>query len=628
MNGFAGKIARIDLTARSVTEEPLDPEVARKYEGGRAFGAKVLLEELKSEIDPLGPENKLIFAGGPTTGTVMPGQTRYVVIGKSPLTGLYGEAGGGGSFMTNVKRAGFDALIIEGKADSPVYVWVHDGQVEIRDASHLWGKLVADTDDTLREEVGDVNARVACIGPAGEKLVRFACVIAEKHKAAGRCGLGAVMGSKNLKAVVARGTGTVPVADPAKLRGIIREMAAAAREDPGQQGLGTYGTSGGIPTLQSQGILPTQNFQKGTFEGSDRISGQRLAETILTRCTSCEGCYITHYREVTVDESPYGRVDPKYSGAEYETVAAFGSQCLIDDLVAINVANQVCNSYGVDTISAGVVMAWAMECAEKEILTPLDMDGLSLKWGDAGAMLTLLEKTCKREGIGDVLAEGVKRASERIGKGSEALAMHVRGQELAMHEPRGKKGLALGYTAAGPRGGSHMEFSHDPSFERENAIPEVGLVKPLSRFAVEGKGELAYKASAIRSLVNDLGLCVMVVEPSMGRSSLTQMAQIVSAITGWDVTVSELMEMGERANILARAFNVREGVRRSDDYLPERFSEPMKEGASAGETVTREDMDVMLDEFYAVSGWTPDGIPTRERLAHLGVEWAAELIGA
>ena len=243
MNGFAGKVARIDLTSKSVREEPLDAEVARKYEGGRAFGAKVLLEELEPETDPLGPDNKLIFVGGPATGTVIPGQTRYLVIGKSPLTGLYGEAGGGGAFMTMVKRAGYDALIVEGKADSPVYLWIHDGQVEIRDAGHVWGQLVGDTDDALREEVGDPNARVACIGPAGEKQVKFAAIIAEKFKAAGRCGLGAVMGSKNLKAIVARGTGNVPIANSAKLRGIIREMVEAARENPGQQSMGKYGPS-------------------------------------------------------------------------------------------------------------------------------------------------------------------------------------------------------------------------------------------------------------------------------------------------------------------------------------------------------------------------------------------------
>jgi aldehyde:ferredoxin oxidoreductase len=435
------------------------------------------------------------------------------------------------------------------------------------------------------------------------------------------------MGSKNLKAVVVHGTRTVPVADSDGLREHVRNLVDEGRKNPGLQQTAKYGTSGGIPTLQKMGILPTKNFQMGEFVGADHITGQRLAETILSNVLHCDGCNVPHYREVTVKDSPYGCVEPQYSGAEYETVASLGSLCLIDDLVAINRANQLCNMYGVDTISAGVVMAWVMECFEKELLSLKDLDGLTMQWGNAAAMVKLLEKTCRREGIGDVLAEGVKRAAEKIGKGSEAFAIHVRGQEIAMHESRGKKGLALLYTAAGPRGGVHTEGAHDPVFEAPNLMPELDVVKPVSRFAMEGKGDLIHKGAALRTLINDLGICLIIYEPVFGRGTLTKLADIVNSITGWGIDVPGLMELGERANVMARCFNVREGVRRKDDYLPARFAEALPSGGSAGQRITRKDMDYMLDDYYAAAGWSSEGVPSRETLERLGISWVAEKVG-
>ena len=624
MDGFAGKILRVNLTNRTIKEDVFSPEDARKYLGGRGVGAKILLEELAPGIDPLGPDNKLIFTWGPATGTPLPGQTRFMVVTKSPLTGYYGEANCSGSFGTEMKQAGYDTLVVEGKADKPVYLWVHNGQAEIRDARHLWGKVTGETEDILKQEMGSSEAWVVGIGPAGEKLVKIAAIISDKHRAAGRCGVGAVMGSKNLKAVIARGTQTILLADRNKLTSIIRTMAEEARNNAGQQNMANYGTSGFIPTLQTQGILPTKNFQEGEFTGASTLSGQHLEATINICHIRCQGCYLPHDRCVEVKNSPYGSVDPAYGGDEYETAAAFGSLCLIDDLVPVNRANQLCNMYGVDTISAGVVIAWVMECYEKGLLTRQDLDGIEAKWGDTHAMLALLEKLCKREGIGDILAEGVKAAAAKIGKGSDQYAMHVKGLEIAMHEPRGKKGLALIYTAAGARGASHMEAAHDTAFEADNALPELGITKGVSRFSIENKGEIICKASDVRTLINDLDICCFIFEPAFGRGTMARLGELVNALSGWDVTTEELMATGARANSLARAFNVREGVSRKDDYLPARFSEPLPSGGSKGQAISRAEMDRMLDDFYATAGWSKDGVPTPQTLSSLGIGWVAE----
>ena len=620
MHGFAGKLLRVDLTARSVKEEVLDPATARAYLGGRGLGAKALFEELRPGIDPLGPANKLIFATGPVTGTLIPGNTRFIVMGKSPATGLWGEANCSGSFGRQLKKAGYDAVIVEGRAERPVYLWIKDGVTEIRDAGHLWGKLVGDTEDALKAEVGDQRAWVACIGPAGEQLVKFAAILSNKHKAAGRTGLGAVMGAKNLKAIIARGTGEAPLARPEEVKELARWLIADRRQNAAARYLGKHGTSGGIPSLQAQGIFPTKNFQSGTFAGYEKISGETLSQTILSGRIPCEGCPIPHHRKVDVAASPYGAISGAYGGAEYETVAAFGSLCMVDDLVAINAANQMCNAYGVDTISAGAVIAWVMECYEKGILAKVDLGGVEAKWGDAGAMLAILEMICRRQGIGDLLAEGVRAAAEKVGRGSSEFAMHVRGLELGMHDPRGKKGLTLMYTAASPRGACHTEFAHDPSFERANAVPEIGIVEPASRLAVDGKAALMAKAADLHTAMNSLSLCQQVIEPSMGRFTVTDVIAIVRAVTGWsDFDAAEMLAAGERANNLARAFNVREGSDRRDDVLPKRFQEALVEGGSAGESVSAATQERLLDEFFAVCGWTARGVPSAEKLAALGL---------
>lgn len=630
MYGHIGKLLRVNLSSGRVTEDSLGASEARKYVGGRGIGANLLLKELAGGADPLGPENPLIFLAGPLTGTNSPGTTRFQVIAKSPLTGIFGQANAAGSFGPQLKQAGFDGIVVEGKSGKPVYLWIRDGEAQIRDASHLWGKLTGETDDLLRQELGAPRATVACIGPAGEKLSRIACVMSEKHRAAGRTGMGAVMGSKGLKAIAVLGEKAVPVADPDRVKELGRQINGIIHNDPWAQNWGKYGTALGVPGLNGLGILPTRNFQQGVFAGQAGISGETMTDTILKQQGRCPACGLGCIRIVEVDAaaSSYGPVSPEYGGPEYETIGAFGSLCAVDDLAAVAAASQQCNMYGVDTISAGVVIAWAMECYERGLLSSSDLDGLDLRWGSSHAMLELLRRICTREGVGDRLADGVKLAAAAFGRGTEVYAMHVKGLEIPLHEPRGKKGLGLGY-AIGARGAVHSEVVHDTAFEKANAVPELGITEPVSRFELGGpKPALVKKGDDLRTLVDLLGSCFFVYDPCLAPIKLPTTMELVQAVTGWDTDLEELMTAASRANTLARAFNVREGIRSRDDVLPARFAEAMTEGATAGQRIMAEDLAAARAEFYRVSGWSADGVPTEARLRELGLEHvAAQLEG-
>ncbi|MHB9091639.1 MAG: aldehyde ferredoxin oxidoreductase family protein, partial [Chloroflexota bacterium] len=439
MDGFAGKILYVDLSAGATRERELDPETARTYLGGRGLGVRLLYDEVPAGADPLGPENKLIFVSGPLAGTGLPGSTHYLAIAKSPLTGLYGEAHAGGAFGVQLKQAGYDALVIEGRAAQPVYLWIHDGQVEIRDASALWGLPTAVTEDRVQEMVANPRATVATIGPAGEKQVKIACIISEKTRVAARTGLGAVMGAKSLKAIAVFGTRGVPVADRAGLREFSRDVVKRMQADAFKMSIRKYGTATVVQAYDAGGILPTQNFQSGSFAQTAALSGESLAPAVVGT-KACTGCPIGCVRLVRYATSPLGPVDEAYGGPEYETIASLGSLWMNGDLSAVSKGHELCNAYGIDTISAGVIVAWAIECFERGILTSAELDGLEPRWGDAGTALRLLEKICRQEGVGALLGEGVFRAAQTVGRGSEAYAMHVKGLEIPMHEPRGKKG--------------------------------------------------------------------------------------------------------------------------------------------------------------------------------------------
>lgn len=619
MNGFTGKILKVDLSTRTIEVEEPDAAFYRRYLGGNGFVGYYLLNEMPAGVDPLGPDNLLVFAGGPITGVPIAGSGRSVVGGKSPLTDGYGEADVGGFFGAEMRRAGFDAIVVKGRADSPVYLWVHNGQAEIRPADHLWGKTTLETQEAVREELGEPRARLAMIGPAGEKLVRYACVINDLKHAAGRTGMGAVMGSKNLKCVAARGNAAVPVADTDGVRALAKGMADTWRDKAA--GMHELGTAGGLVGLHKVGALPTRNFQDGQFEGAEAIGGERMRDTILVDRGGCFACPIRCKRVVKIDDAEY-QVDPEYGGPEYETIGAVGSNCGVDDLRAISKSNELCNAYGLDTISAGMAISFAMECFEAGLLTTEDTDGLDLRFGNGAAMVEMTRLIGERQGLGDLLAEGPTRAAAKIGAGAEAFVVDVKKQPFPMHECRTRHGQALGY-AVSPTGADHMHNFWD---EGQNADPlgeslqSLGIYERVAPTVLNAHKVRAYTVSTNwRWVANHLGLCMFIPWSS------DEVVQIVRAITGWRTNLWELIKAGERGVTLARVFNLREGLTRADDTLPPRMMEYHKSGTLNEKPVMPETLEEALTTFYGMMGWDPDqGVPTRETLDALDIAWVRQ----
>lgn len=629
VKGYAGKILRVNLTTGEMwTEEPPD-SFYRRYLGGQGFVAYYLLKEVPKGADPLGPENVLIFATGTVTGIPVAGAGRSCVGGKSPLTGGYGETDVGGFFGAELKRAGYDAVVIQGKAPKPVYLWIHDGQAEIRSAEHLWGKTTLETQEAIQSELGDTRVRLAMIGPGGEKLVRMACVINDLRHAAGRTGMGAVMGSKNLKAIAVRGHGRPQIFDQEKVLALAR-WGRENLEDSGVYGLQLNGTANGVMDLQEMGALPTRNWSSGVFEGWQKIWGQTMTDTILKERDTCFGCIVRCKRVVEAKE-PYP-VDPYYGGPEYETVASLGSYCGVDDLVAIAKANELCNKYGLDTISCGGTIAFAMDCYEQGILTKKDTDGLELRFGNAQAMVQLVQMIAERRGLGDLLAEGSLRAAQKIGHGAEALAVHCKGQEYPAHVPQAKRSLALIY-AVNPFGADHMSSEHDPSYEPTAApykllrLSELGLLTPLPKrdLSLE-KVRFALTTEYFYSLLDSIGTCQFVWGPGWQLYGPDQLVEVVRAITGWQTSLYELMQVGARRLNLMRAFNAREGFTRAQDILPQKGFLALKGGATDGVAVTEEEFLAAREQYYRLAGWDADGIPTPAKLGELGLDWVIPLL--
>jgi aldehyde:ferredoxin oxidoreductase len=596
--------------------------VIKKYLGGRGLGAKILFEELKPGIDPLGRENKLVFAVGPITGAPFGGNSRYTVMAKSPLTGGWGESSGGGFFGAELRFAGLYAVVVENVADIPVYLWIKDNHAEIRKAEHLWGTDPIQTIQTIRREVGENSARVACIGMGGENQVRYACVISDVRYAAGRCGMGAVMGSKKLKAVAVRGTKQVPLVDKETFLDLKKKHA-----DQSWAGVGKlmydHGEDAYLDPLNASGRLPTKAFQQGTFEHADALAGETMSKTMLIGRQTCYACKNSCYR-VVKGEEPYP-VQSRWGGPEYESVAALGSLCLVGNLNAVCKANELCNKYTLDTISTGVVVAFAMECYDKGLLTKKDTDGLELTWGNHAAELQLIERIARREGIGNLLAEGVARAAGKIGRGAEKLVLAIKGQELPMHEPRGKKGLGLSY-AVSNRGACHLQMiDHDDSWEMpQNMFPEAGFVKPADRLDTSiDKVRLVKAAEDWKSMVDSLTLCQVDSFPAGPTPEV--IFGIVNSVTGWNMKPAELVKIGERAINLCRAFNVREGFSRKDDTLPKRLSDSLPDGQYKGQRITHDELQSMLDNYYEIRGWDKKtGTPTAMKLRELDLDFAAD----
>ena len=617
-NGYTGKTLRVDLTTREITLEETNEVYHRQYLGGWGFIAHELLKNSPQGIDPYDPKNPLIFATGVATGTPIPGSGRHAVGAKSPLTNGFGEADVGGFWGTELKRAGFDAVIVTGKSPAPCYLWIKDDAVEIRDAADLWGKETADVEDAIRSTHDDKKIRVIQCGIAGENLVRFACVINDVTRAAGRTGLGAVMGSKQLKAIAVRGSTPPVLADKDKAREIM-EYVTGLRER--WAGFREHGTGGGILGMQEVGRLPTRNFQEGKFEGAAEIAGTTMTEKYLVGRDTCHACPIGCKR-VTESDGEY-KVSRKYGGPEYETLASLGSICGVSNLEAVLYANQLCNAYGMDTISAGVTIGWAMECFERGLLTTEDTGGLELKFGNHQAMITLLEQMARREGFGDTLAEGSLRAARAVGRDTEQYAVQAKGQEFPMHDPRYQYALGIGY-ATSPTGADHMHNFHDSGLEGEAAVQQMrsrgSFVEPMERTTLPD-AKVALAATSIRYQVmkNCIGICMFL--PYQQK----HFQDIVQATAGWEAGDLELMRVGERALALSRIYNAREGLTPADDTHHPRFTQPLMLEGEEGGAIPAEDMKHALDLYYEMQGWDREtGAPTRAKLIELGLEWTIE----
>ncbi|MEW6662389.1 MAG: aldehyde ferredoxin oxidoreductase family protein [Bacillota bacterium] len=618
MFGYAGKLLRVDLTRGTVSTENLPLEFVRKYLGGRGLAARILYDEVPAGADPLGPDNKVIFATGPLANTRIPGSTRYLVCTKSPLTGGWGDANAAGNFGPMIKRAGFDAVIIEGMSPHPVYIWVNNGTAEIRNAEHLWGMETGAARDKVIEETHP-GAEAATIGLAGENAAPYACVISEYNRAAGRSGTGAVLGAKKVKAIVCYGEAELDVVDSSRVESIIKQMIKEINDSPTCKGFRANGTANGIAPHNALGMYPAYNFKEGVSDNIEAVSGETMTNTILERRETCKGCPVACRRIVKVEDGPYAS-DSRYGGPEFETIGSLGTCVGIYDLKFITKANELCNKYGLDTINVGLAISWAMECYEKGILTSEDTGGLDLSWGNKDSVLYLIEAMAKREGFGELLGKGLKVASSIIGKGSEAFAMQVKNQAFPVHMPRGKIGQGLSF-ATSNRGACHCQGTHDTNMEAGKIMPDIGFdekFKGLSRLTKEHKPELEKLAQDMRGWQDSLIICRFV-SWDYGPVTPARLAELVNALTGWDVTPKELMEKGEMIFNLCRMFNVREGMSRKDDTLPARCSESLPRGATAGSVITQEDLNMLLDEYYRLRGWDSNGIPCREKLDSLGL---------
>jgi aldehyde:ferredoxin oxidoreductase len=626
--GYHGKILHVDLTSGQLSVEEPPEAFYRKYLGGSAMGLTYLLKAMPAGADPLGPDNVLTLFASALTGAPISGQSRLTVNAKSPLSGGIGDSQMGGFFPAELKFAGFDGIVVRGRAAQPVYLWIHDGQAELRPAGQLWGKLTGEVDALIRQELGDEKIEIAQAGPAGEKGVRFAAIMNMSNRAAGRTGMGAVMASKNLKAVAVRGKARPKLADAAALNALAKWGAGNLEANGDMQGLKLYGTASVLNYQNATGTLPTFNYNAGQFENAEKISGETMADTILKDRDTCYACTV-HCKRVVETQYAGRAVEPRYGGPEYETLSTFGSYCGIDDLPAVALANQLCNQYGVDTIACGATIAWAMECFAQGVLSEAEI-GFPLRFGDADAMLRALEMLLRREGFGDVLAEGSAGAARRLGKGEEFL-ITVKGGEAPAHMPQAKRSLGLIY-AVNPFGADHQSSEHDPMIEEGAAdlyrarTAEIGFTEMLPPYSLSPeKVRFALVSEWFYSFLDSATLCQFVFGPAWTLYGPEQTAAAVRAITGWeDFTVDELLRVGERRLNLLRAFNAREGFGRKDDKLPKKFFQALQGGGpTGGVALSAGQIDGAIDEYYRLAGWTADGQPTPEKLAALALDWVS-----
>ena len=622
-HGYNGKILHVNLTKNSWEIEEPGEVWYRTYMGGSNFASYYLLKELKRDVDPLSEDNVMIFACSVVTGAPISGFNRYSVAAKSPLTGGFGEAEAGGYWGPELKFAGFDAVIVKGRAPEPVYLWIHDGDVEIRSAANLWGKDNWQTLETIQQEVDDKRVRVVSIGPAGEQMVLISNIQNDLEHFNGRTGLGAVMGSKNLKALAVRGKQKPTFADPDKVKEISRWHNDRIKTHPPNVGLTKYGTSGLVDGLNNNGILPTHNFRDGVFDGVDKINAKAYHETIFHSSGTCYACSVRCKRRVASDDEKYP-LDPRFGGPEYETLACLGSLLDNDNLPALARGNQICNLMGLDTIGTGCTIAFAMECFENGIITEEDTGGRPIRFGDADAMLWLVEDIAHRRGFGEILSHGIKRASEIIGNGAEKYAFHIKGSELPAHDGRGKTGMAMGY-ALSATGGDHVESPHDTAFQQNvGSLESMGILEPVRPLDTDLDKvryfSLGQKAWGIN---NCLCLCNFCSVP-IHAMTFQGLVDAVTAITGWKTSLFEIIRVVERSNVMSRIFNNRSGFAPKDDRVIRRWYEDFDKGPMKGKHIDKKDFQDAIELYYEVSGWDKEGRPTRGKLIDLNLDWLIE----
>jgi aldehyde:ferredoxin oxidoreductase len=590
-----------------------------------------MLKEIPQGIDAFDEKNKIIIATSVLTGSIMPGSSRFSIGALSPLSGGYGESEAGGWWGPELKFAGYNMVIIEGKAKEPVYISIDDNVVEIRDAKHIWGKETHEAEKIIKDE-GNKRTRVLQIGIAGENLVRYAAITNELRHWCGRAGLGSVFGSKNLRAIAVSGTGGISQVFPEKVKELARWFAKNMHENEGLAFKSKYGTAGGVEAVDESGMFPTRNFQKGHFDGYKKLSGIVMYDTLIDKREGCYACPVRCKRVVKYNSEEFN-IDPIYGGPEYESIGSLGSNCEIDDLATVCKANELCGRYGIDTISTGVTIAFAMECNEKGLLPPDLCEGLDVSFGNKKTFLNLIKMIAKRDSkLGDLLAEGSYRAGEFIGNGAVALSMTSKKQEFPAHEPRGKWGVGLGY-AMSPTGGDHLVaahdiwFEHEPDYEHELTYMDIepmkvfGINKPLESMSLGSeKVRLFAHLQYLWSLYNVLDLCIFVGVPEYRMLSINQILEMVNAITGWKVSFWELIKVGEIGIQLSRLFNILNGFTDKDDSLPQRMFEPLLNGALEGRSIDKETFEKAKKIYYEIMGWNGKGIPTYGKFVELGIE--------
>lgn len=623
------RLLDIDLTAGTITKRTLSGEIYRLYPGGSALGLYLLLQDIAAGVDPLSPDNILTFTVSPLTGLPISGISRLCVTSKSPLTGGIGDSQAGGYIASYLKISGWDGIIFRGKSEKPVYLYVEGDDVSLRSAEGIWGKVTGDAEALIRLDLGVNDVEIAQIGPAGENLVRYAAIINKCNRANGRNGMGAVMGSKNLKAVVVRKAKALKAEDQEGFSVLAKSAVQRLKENETMAGLGKYGTAGDLIGFHDEGFLPTRNWNTGIFpDGAENITGSTMYETVLKERDTCFACAVRCKRVVEIP----GVVDPLYGGPEYETCASFGSYCGITDLETVCLANQLCNMYGMDTISCGATLSFAMECFEQDLISEKETQGIPLRFGDSKAMIQMIEKIAHREGFGDLLAEGSSRAATVIGRGSDAFSMSVKGQELPAHMPQFKPSVGLIY-AVNPFGADHQSSEHDvflvlpPDSRERMRLSQLGLWKGYDNpFELDTeKVRFAFESQKFFSLMDTLCLCQFVWGPSWQLFGPDELLTLCRTGIGWETSLYELMLIGERRIALMHWFNWREGFTSAQDTLPERIFKPFKDGPSAGVTLDKDDFEKAKSQYYEIAGWDAvTGNLMDGTLKRLSLEWLLE----